>query len=337
MRYRIRWRAVILLAVASGLIVLVLRGCLMAQAAKRQAQSTPAPTAEPALAALPDADLSVTVFLHREDGTREMPLEAYILGVVAAEMPASFDPEALRAQAVAARTYTLYKGAHGGCRSASASVCTNSACCQAYAPDDALRVRWGADYADNLSKITDAVASTAGQVLLYDGAPIEALYHSASGGRTEDSEAVYAAAVPYLRAVESTNESGSSRLTGTATFSRKDFASRVNSTWAGARLDPATLENDVEILRTSESGRVQEMRLGGKAVTGKQVRRLFGLDSTLFTVTFTRSSVRFDTRGFGHGVGMSQTGANSMGKGGRTYEEILLYYYTGTTLGRIES
>jgi len=321
--YRICWNRVILLSCIIGLLVLFLRGCIFAACSKKtegEAESIPS--------------AAVTVRVHDGGSTTEQPLESYLVGVVAAEMPASFHEQALAAQAVAARTYTLYRIEHGGCNAHDADICTSSACCQAYASTETLRSRWGKAFADNLDRIERAINETAGEVLLYDGKPIDALYHSASGGSTENSEAVFAAAVPYLRAVESIDEVGSSRITGSKTVSREEFCKTVNDAYPNAALEADRLEQQVVIEQTGESGRVRSIRLGTETVSGKTVRKLFSLDSTLFTFTYTADAVRIDTKGFGHGVGMSQTGANAMGKKGSTYEEILLHYYTGVTLGR---
>lgn len=187
--------------------------------------------------ALPGA--TVRVYDAQAGGVEERLLEEYLVGVVAAEMPVSFHEQALRAQAVAARTYTAYRAAHGGCGAHDgADVCTSSACCQAYATDEALRARWGADYAQNLARVEAAVYETAGEVLLYGGAPIEALYHSASGGYTEDSENVFANAVPYLRAVESPDEVGTSHLTGSVRYARAELCALVNAALPEAALSP---------------------------------------------------------------------------------------------------
>lgn len=323
--YRIRWTRVLALSAALGALVLLLRGCAIACGAGGA-------DAAPRVEALPGA--TVRVYDAQAGGVEERLLEEYLVGVVAAEMPASFHEQALRAQAVAARTYTAYRAAHGGCGAHDgADVCTSSACCQAYATDEALRARWGADYAQNLARVEAAVYETAGEVLLYGGAPIEALYHSASGGYTEDSENVFANAVPYLRAVESPDEVGTSHLTGSVRYARAELCALVNAALPEAALSPDALEEQVEILERSRSGRVQRLRLGGAALTGREARGLLGLDSALFTIAFDEDGVRFDTRGFGHGVGMSQTGANAMGLAGSDYRQILLHYYTGASLG----
>ncbi len=327
---RIEWKRVLLLALMMGLLSLFLRGLVAARCAPEktgQKAETQAGDASGALVTVYDCDQGKTIV---------QPLETYALHVAAGEMPASFPAEALKAQAVAARTYTAYHMLHGGCRSHDdADVCTSSACCQAYCTDQEMRDKWGRDYEENLAKFTDAATDTAGEVLLYDGEPIEALYHSASGGRTENAEDVYSAAVPYLRSVMSTAESGTARLTGEKRWTKAAFCALINEKWPDARLAKGKLASQLEIVDAAESGRVQSLRLGGVTVTGRQARGALGLDSALFTFAFTDAEVIFSTKGFGHGVGMSQTGANAMALGGKTYREILLYYYTDVTLGSI--
>ena len=303
MRMRIVWKRVLLLACVAGVVVLLLRGLLLARCA-------------PEKAADDGEDAVITVYDHREEAFLAMPLEDYIMGVTAAEMPASFPLEALKAQCVAARTYTAYHMLHDGCKRYDADVCTSSACCQAYCSDERMAERWGGDYADNRQKMARAVRETAHEVLLYGGEPIEALYHSASGGRTENVEDVYGTALPYLNSVMSTAEAGTAKLSGERTLSLTALCEAVNGKWPAAKLTEANAARRVEILETTASGRVKSIRLGGVTVAGRQVRSLLSLDSALFTVTFTGNAVTFHTKGYGHGVGMSQTGANAMALGG---------------------
>lgn len=317
---RIEWKRVVLLAVLAGFAALVLRGFLIARCAPgpEAAQDSPA----------------ITVYDHREQALKKMDLETYIMGVTAAEMPASFPLEALKAQAVAARTYTVYHMLHNGCKQHDADVCTSSACCQAYCDDTRMREKWGSSYKENKKLMAQAVDETLGQVLLYDGEPIEALYHSASGGRTENVEDIYGTELPYLRSVMSSAEAGTSKITGEKTVSLQSFCDTVNKNWKSAGLTTANAAKKTVIEQTTQSGRVQKIRLGDVTATGRQVRSLFSLDSALFTITFTGNDVVFRTKGYGHGVGMSQTGANVMALGGSTYDEILHYYYTDVEIGK---
>ena len=330
--YRIRWGRLIILCTAFGVLCAALRGCAMARNKSEAEEQT---VAAMQVRVVPSVALSV--YDQKQKAALPMELENYLVGVVAAEMPVSFSFEALKAQAVAARTYTVYHLIHGGCQNNGSDICTSSACCQAYADDDRLREKWGEAYQENIDRIAAAVNQTAGEILLYDGAPIDALYHSASGGATENAESAFAVAVPYLVSVPSQNETGTSRLLGEVRISRTDFCKKVNNAYPNAGLTEKQLAQQVEIKKTSDAGRVLQIRLGKTTITGKQLRKLISLDSTMFTLEFDGADIVFHTRGYGHGVGMSQTGANSMALGGRSYREILLYYYTGVSFGAIRS
>ena len=278
---------------------------------------------------------TVKVFFPDEGEIREMLLEEYILGVVAGEMPASYALEALKAQVVAARTYTLYSIQHGGCQTnPKADICTSSSCCQTYRTEAQMHKTWGPRYTYNYSLLAKAVMDTAGEVMLYKGKVIDAMYHGASGGWTENSENVYSNAIPYLRSVESAHEIGS-RQTGQVVYARATFVEKVNDARPNAHLKAEDLESQVKALSLYPSGRVEKLQLGEDVITGKTARKIFGLDSSMFTVEITADEVIFHTKGFGHGVGMSQAGANGMAADGATYKEILLHYYTGVSIGVI--
>lgn len=306
-------------------------------------QQTPAPTLpKPTRSPLPVVidyeavhSTLINVWFHEEEVMRQMQLEEYLIGVVAAEVPASYSMEALKAQAVAARSYSLHAISHGGCNShPEANICTNSACCQSYRREDQLRERWGEEYAYYHSCIDVAVMETAGQVALYKGSPIDAMYHASSGGYTEDSEHVYANAIPYLRGVPSPHEEGS-RLSGEKRFSFEELVAKVNESRPEAQLTAENIAEQVKILSFYESGRVESLQLGQTQISGKQARKLFSLDSSLFTLTISQGEAIFYTKGFGHGVGMSQSGANGMAIDGKKYDEILKHYYTGIDIGII--
>ncbi len=168
--------------------------------------------------------------------------------------------------------------------------------------------------------------------MTYRGEAIEAFFHSTSGGHTENSENAFSAALPYLRGVVSPGEETAPRFRGEKEFKKKDFVKKINTEYKRAKLTEKKLESSVEILSRHESGRVNEMRLGGATVEGKDIRRLLGLDSANFEISYNKDSIVFSTKGFGHGVGMSQTGADYMARTGYTYEQIVAHYYTGTEL-----
>lgn len=271
-------------------------------------------------------DISLQV--KTETGAETMPLEDYVLGVVAAEMPASFAKEALKAQAVAARTYTVRKLLHGGCGRCPGGLCTDSAHCQAYAGEEQLRARWGEAYAANHAKVEATVRETAGQVLTYDGTVIEALFHSSSEGSTEDCAHVFAQDLPYLKAVSSPEAEQKSEVR----LAAADFVARADAAFGDCGLKADALAGQVRVSARYESGRVQTLRLGSREVSGTAARRAFSLRSANFSVAVQGGEVIFAVRGYGHGVGMSQRGADALAAAGRGYAEILAHYYTGTTL-----
>lgn len=313
-----------LAALALSLFVLLLRGC----AITREETGVPG--------ALPE-DISAVIAVYDDENDRvlSMRLEEYLCGVVAAEMPASFEEEALKAQAVAARTFTLrHLPACGGtpCGRCGADVCTDSTCCQSYRSAEQLASKWGADAAYYSARVEEAVYSTAGEVATYEGALIEALYHSTAGGMTESSENVFASAQPYLVSVESPGEEGSAHYRDSITFPRKSFITKLNAAFPRAELSAKKLEVQVEITARFASGRVKTVRLGKVEVTGRQFRKALDLPSANFTIEFVGEDVRVSTKGYGHGVGMSQYGANAMAKEGSDYRAILQHYYTGISI-----
>ncbi len=270
---------------------------------------------------------NIRVYDHRADKLVLMSLEEYIVGVVSAEMPAYYDFEALKAQAVASRTYTLYSMAHGGCHTyPDADVCTNSKCCQAFSTHERMQNSWGDDYAKNYNLIASAVMHTAGEVITYKGKICDALYHACSGGETEDSENVYANALPYLRGVSSPYEDPMRQED--VEIGIDELVRLITAKYPESGVSEENARTEVEIVSTFGSGRVKGLRLGKTEITGKQARSLFDLRSAMFTITWSENGAVFHTKGYGHGVGLSQNGANGMAKHGSTYEEILHHYYT---------
>ena len=257
-------------------------------------------------------------------------LEEYLIGVVAAEMPASYDIEALKAQAVAARTYTMYKMNNGGCGAhKGADICTDSGHCQAYMSRDDMDKFWGDDADAYLSKITQAVNATSGQVLLYGGQEIQVFYHACSGGQTENCENVYSQALPYLVSVDSDGEEDYSKFYGEVTVGYDAFLDAMIDFSPSIRIDDVrTCIGDIVRF---DSGRIESIEIGSETFTGREIRGIFSLNSANFTI-YMDDGVTFETLGFGHGVGMSQTGANAMAQDGADYKQILTHYYTGVTI-----
>ena len=252
-----------------------------------------------------------------------MELETYILGVVLREMPADFESEALKAQAVVARTYALRKYENGG-KHDIAVICTDSSCCQGYRSEAEFLSDGGTT--DLLNKVCDAVSATKGQVLRYDNKLIDATYFSCSGGMTEDAQSVWGTDVPYLQATQSPGEESAAHFVDTKTFSVKKFASLLNLTIKN------TATNMVESVTYTSGGGVENIVICGKRYKGTELRKKLGLRSTVFAINVAGDTVTITTKGYGHRVGMSQYGADAMAVNGKSYDEILMYYYKGTIL-----
>ena len=253
------------------------------------------------------------VTIYRKRGiVEQIELEEYLVGVVAAEMPASFNSEALKAQAILARTYALKKISKG-------EKLTDTVSTQAYIDKNEMQKKWGNDYNKYYNKIVSAVNSTKGQVVKYNGNYIEALYHSTSNGKTESAKEVWGQDIPYLKSVDS---SWDKKTSAYLKIENKEFNRLMKI--LGIDIDKNT---NIEILSKDESGRVSKIRVEDKVYTGVEFRTLLGLRSTDFDIAITENGLEIITRGYGHGVGMSQYGANEMAKLGYNYKEIINYYY----------
>lgn len=295
-------------------------------------ESPAAPPAETA-AALPAFSAPQALRVLLADGAiAEMALEDYLLGVVAAEMPADFPMEALKAQAVAARSYALYCAS--GHKHGEADVCTDFACCQAWMDEPAREARWGDAYARCAPRIENAVRETAGQLLTWEGAPVFAAFHSSSAGATEDCGAVWNP-VAYLRSVPSPETAETvPNFLSSLRCAPLDFRDTILSAFPEADFSGPE-ESWLGELRRDESGRTASMVSGGTEIRGTELRRLFSLRSTAFTLAYNEGAFVFSVAGFGHGVGMSQYGAAVMAEEGGDYRAILAHYYPGTTLARL--
>lgn len=256
----------------------------------------------------------VTVYDSGRRRLLRLPLEEYLAGVVAAEMPASFHMEALKAQAVAARAYAVLRmRAFGGqgCRSRpEADFCSDPAGGQAWVSTDELRRRWGRDFVSHWRRVRQAVAETRGLIGVYHNRPIDGVYHAASGGVTEDALAVWGRPVPYLRSVASPYQAGTRHDRVAVTMSLGEVARRTGVAASDLERQAASGRPPVEVARRTASGRVAELRVGERLLSGEEARRLVELKSTLFTVRVSGKTVLVESRGYGHGVGLSQYGAN---------------------------
>ena len=262
-----------------------------------------------------------------------MDMGTYLVGVVRSEMPAVFEVEALKAQAVAARTYTLYKMENGGSANhPQADTCDNINCCKAYMDAATASENWGESAQIYEEKIRDAVRSTDGQCILYEGLPILAVFHSSSAGATLDAAAVWSESLPYLVSVSSPEDSETvPGYYSSATFPIAVLRSLLQTELPEADLSSAPTDWFTGI-RQTPSGAVTELVVGGVKVTGNRLRTILGLRSPSFTISFEDGNVTFSVIGYGHGVGMSQYGANVLASSGMDYREILAWYYTGTTI-----
>lgn len=269
-----------------------------------------------------------------EGTVEEMTLRDYLWGVTAAEMPASFGLEALKAQTVAARTYWMYQSSAGGKKHPEADVCGDYTCCQAYLTREQAEAGWGVDAYRYGEKISQAVAETDGLLCLYEGKPIDAVFFSSTAGRTVDAMAVWGKAVPYLKGVESPEGEEVPGWQTVVTLPTEEFRETFLAAYPQADLSGE--EKDwFQDLTADEGGMVTSLKLGGVELSGGQVRSLFGLRSAHFTAAATADTVTFWVTGYGHGVGMSQYGANAMAGEGKNFQEILEWYYTGTKVGGI--
>jgi len=284
-------------------------------------------------------EIHLKMYNADEKKLEDMTLEKYVEGVLAAEMPASFEMEALKAQAVAARTLAFRNleeyGGPGCSKYKGADVCSRHDHCQAWISEAEMKKNWGSSYETNIKKIRDAVAATWGEVITYEGEPIEVLFHSTSGGKTENVEDVFSKALPYLRSVTSEGEEDAPRYQARVTMSKSKFISIFKKKYSRAKLSEKNLEQSVRILKHSEGGGVMLIEVGGVTIKGTDFRKMYNLNSHKFTISFKGDQVIIETIGYGHRVGMSQLGANSMAKEGSSYKEILAHYYLDTEISYI--
>ncbi len=277
---------------------------------------------------------TIAVYINSKKKIEHIPIEEYVKGVVAAEMPASFDMEALKAQAVAARTYVyrrLDKYNGSGCSlHPGADICDDPSHCQAWMTKGEMLKKWGIfSYYHYYSKINQATNSTAGMAIFYENEPIDPLFFSTSNGKTENSEDVWQKHVPYLRSVTSPGEETSPKFLEIKQIPINDIVEKLRDKWPDLVIDPKNPEKSWEILERSSGGRVKTMKVGNKTIRGTEFRMLFGLNSTDFEWERAGKNIKFICTGFGHGVGMSQYGANSMAKNGANYIDIIKHYYSG--------
>lgn len=273
---------------------------------------------------------TVKVYITSEDKVCEMNTSQYLKEVVGAEMPATFSYEALKAQAVAARTYLCAKmdenhEAHKG-----GVVCTDYKHCKAWLSESERKAAWEEDKREEYwQRVSGAVEETAGEIIKYKGEPISAVFHSTSSGKTENSADVWGKDVPYLRSVESKGDELSPKFLSEFSCTVQEFCDTVSSKVDNTDWNCGLFSNIVR----SQAGGIIKITLGGVEVKGTTFREIFALRSTNVDIEQTDDKIIMKVKGNGHGVGMSQYGANFMGNNGSSYKEILTYYYRGTTIG----
>lgn len=324
--------AVVMITIVVMLPLTIVKGCGPSYAPKPHEKEIAVPELE---------QKKITVYNPSLERIDEMVLDEYIKGVLAAEMPADFSLEALKAQAVAARTFAygrmtgVYKAkqdTHEG-----ADICTNSAHCQAWMSKEAAKKKWSALFAArNWAKIERAVKETSEMIVVYQGSIANTLFHASSCGKTENAEEVWSGvSVPYLRSVESDGEEASRGYITTISLEIEQMIEKLSETFPENSFSEDMLEG-IKIMDYTTGGRVKTILVGDVAMKGTQFRTLFGLRSSCFTLRLEDEKLEITTTGHGHGVGMSQWGADSLAKKGGTYIEILKHYYTGVDIVSIQ-
>ncbi|UFT98916.1 stage II sporulation protein D [Radiobacillus kanasensis] len=278
------------------------------------------------------SDSAFAVEVYRTDAKKveEVPLESYVVRVVASEMPADFELEALKAQALAARTYVINFLEHNNKKIPEGADVTDTVQHQVYKNDEELRATWGSDYNWKMEKITKAVAQTKGEIITYEKQPITPAFFSTSNGYTENSEDYWSDKLPYLRSVESPWDLDSPKYMDQKILTVAEVEKAL-----GITLDPNA--KAVAKISHTEGKRVAEVVIGGKTFTGRDIRQKLELRSSDFDIEQKNNHLIFTTKGYGHGIGMSQYGANGMAKEGKSYKDIVTYYYQGAKVSTVDS
>ncbi|NLY53925.1 MAG: stage II sporulation protein D [Firmicutes bacterium] len=292
---------------------------------------------------VPSSDITLQLYVSSSKQLVKIGLEDYVRGVVAAEMPASFHPAALRAQAVAARTYAAKRirslGGRGCDAHPQADLCDNPAHCQAWVPVSQLQQKWGMlEYQNYWTKISEAVAMTAREIITYQGIIIDPVFHSTCGGQTEDAGAVWQQSVPYLVPVKCSYCQHSPKLQTEQRYSLTAFVGAMRELDGAITVTAQSLRTtspNLTIAEKTATGRVSSISIGGRNIKATTLRSALGLNSTRFVHKIEGDQIVFTVQGYGHGVGLCQYGADGMGQAGYDYRAILQYYYQGTQITEI--
>lgn len=277
--------------------------------------------------------------LHTSNNeVEELNIDEYLYGVVSSEMPASFETEALKAQAVVARTYTIYQIINNASKHENADMCDDFGCCQAWISKEERMEKWDEKEAENYwNKIVEAVNSTQGKIITYNEQPINAFFHANSGGITESSLNIWSGIdYPYLKSVETSGEEAYTQYASEVVLSHQELLSKIQAQYDDCEINFAE-QNCIQILEYTSSGRVKTIKFGNKEIAGTEARTLLGLKSTNFTFAKTNENVTFTVTGYGHGVGMSQTGADALAQKGSNYEEIIKHFYAEVEIKEVKS
>lgn len=273
--------------------------------------------------------------LHKNTGQiEEVALDDYLCNVVSAEMPADFEVEALKTQVIVARTYTIYKAINK--KHENADICDDSTCCQAWISKEERLARWEEDKRQsNWEKIQQCVKQTSGKIITYNNEPINAFFHANSGGTTELPINVWGGTnLPYLQVVETAGEEGYKQYSSEVELSNEDIINKLKAKYEDISINFES-EEDIKIIEYTDSNRVKTVKFGNHNISGVEARTIFGLKSTNFEITKEQGKIKFTVKGYGHGVGMSQTGADTLAKQGKSSEEIIHHFYADVEIKEI--
>ena len=275
--------------------------------------------------------------LHKKTNEiEEVKTDDYLCNVVSAEMPADYELEALKAQAIVARTYTIYKVQNK--KHENADICDDSTCCQAWVSKENRLERWEeTKREENWNKIQQCVNETKGKIITYNNQPINAFFHANSGGTTELPVNVWGGSgLPYLQVVQTAGEEGYTQYSSEVDLTQEELINKLKTKYEDIQID-FNNDEDVKIIEHTDSNRVKTVKFGNHELSGVETRTLLGLKSTNFEIKKENNQIKFLVKGYGHGVGMSQTGANTMAKQGNNCEEIIKHFYVGIEIKDINS
>ena len=275
--------------------------------------------------------------LHKSTNEiEEVPIDTYLCNVVSAEMPVDYEKEALKAQAIVARTYTIYKIQNK--KHENADICDDSSCCQAWVSKETRLSRWDEDKREsNWKKIEECVNETKGKIITYEGKPINAFFHANSGGKTEIPVNVWGGTgYPYLQVVETAGEEGYDQYESEVSLTKEELIDKLETKYSDISID-FNNQDDIKILEYTNSGRVKTVKFGNHNLSGVETRTLLGLRSTNFEISRDGDNIKFTVKGYGHGVGMSQTGADSLAKEGKNCFDIINHFYIGVQITDVNS